>query len=36
MKMGTQYEKGTNGRWRILWLCKTTGAVIEEMELGNV
>jgi hypothetical protein len=31
--MGFGYEKGTSGRWKILWSCRITHNVIKEMEL---
>lgn len=34
MTMGIAYEKRKSG-WIILWSCKKTGNVIEEMELGQ-
>lgn len=34
MTMGIAYEK-RKGHWVILWSCKKTGNVIEEMPLGG-
>jgi hypothetical protein len=31
--MGLAYEKASSGRWKILWSCRKTGAVIKEQEL---
>lgn len=33
--LGATYEKGSNGKWKVLWFCSSTGDVLEELELGK-
>jgi hypothetical protein len=35
-KLGTDYEKGSDGFWKTLWFCKLTGNVLKEDRLGSV
>lgn len=32
----TDYEKRSDGEWRLLWICKMTGSVLGEIDLGQV
>lgn len=32
-RMAISYEKGSNGRWKILWSCRLTGNVLGEQSL---
>lgn len=36
INLQTKYEKGSDGRWKILWICKLTGNVLREDGLGSV
>lgn len=34
-QLGVYFEKDTHGKWKALWYCVATGAVLLEMGLGN-
>lgn len=34
--LGTTYEKGSDGYWKILWVCQLTGNVLKEERIGVV
>lgn len=33
--LGAQYEKTSTDKWRLLWYCKETGTVLDQIEMGG-